>query len=136
MSWRSGRNCGLPGCMGIGWAQVCNCSSGSTMDPRGPATYVRSSPNCCRMCDGNVTSEWTRFEAQGIRTLGKWGAEVVSPWWTRRFRIDLLLRVTWPLQGVPRPHRAHRCLSRCRPCSGASCASGGNLGGCNTSHTP
>lgn len=67
-SLRSAQTCDLSGRRGAGRTGTCNCFSGATKGPTGTVTCARSSPNCCQMCDGSVTSGPTRLDP-----LGTWG---------------------------------------------------------------
>lgn len=73
----SGQTRDLSGRRDTGRTGTCSCLSVATKGPRGAVTCVWSSPNCCQMCDGNVTSGSTRLDSlgKGGHLELSWGGE-------------------------------------------------------------
>lgn len=132
-SLSSGQKRDLSGCRGTGRTEACSCLSVTTKGPRGAVTCVLSSPNCCQMCDGNVTSGSARLDSLGTRghLEMRWVDE--GGWSGFHPRLGL----TCPPQCDPHHQDARRRLWRLGSCcSEVSYVFAGSLGGCNTCRSP
>lgn len=71
-SAKSAQKRDLSGHRDTGKTGTCSCPSAATKGPRGAATCARSSPNCCQMHDGSVTSGLIHPGSQGTGAHPEW----------------------------------------------------------------
>lgn len=125
------RTYGLVGCMSTEQTRVCNCPVVATKGPKGTVACAPYSPTCFQRCDGNVTSQPTRFASRETESRGRGSSSFASLWLKRVCLAVLSPQETWPLQGARRPRR----FWQCRPCSGVSCVCARSWDVCNIFHS-